>query len=166
MSLPDKPIVQLPTPGQIKRAIGIYLQHAYEADLPGSAGKLLPPDSFEPRQWLMSGLIERDPPDSPLEQVRSFALRLGNSHYPHMKLRLSRPPREAMFVFSVDCHDAILKALPGTPDYEALEELKRANAAMAQAISVAMDAAALPTEHSYLRQRLAQAKARKNSSSS
>jgi len=164
MSPPDKQLVQLPTPGQITRAIGIYLQHAYPGGPPASASRFLPPEGFEPGLWLMSDLIERDPPDSPLEQVRSFALRLGNSNYPHMKLRLSRPPREAMFVFSVDSHDAVLKASPGTPGYEALERLKRGNAALTQAISLALDAADLPTERSYLRRKLRQAKAVKDSS--
>ena len=106
----------------------------------------------------MSPFIERDPPDAPLEGVRSFALRLGNEKYPHMKLRLSRPPRENVFLFSVDCHDTFLSAPVGSPDYDVLEGLKRHNAIVAEAIRLAWEQSRLPTERVYLRRKITQAK--------
>ena len=123
--------------------------------------RVIPPDGFDPAEWLMSDLVERTPPDTPAESVRSFALRLGNSSYPHMKLRLSRPPKEDGFVFSVDSHDAFLAAAAGSPDSKALEQLKSHNAEIAKLISRAWDSAGLPTQQGYLRRKLRQAKRQK-----
>jgi hypothetical protein len=97
-----------------------------------------------------------------LEQTRSFVLRLGNDFYPHMKLRMSRPPRSQEFVFSVDSHDAFLHALPGSPDYDALEDLKKRNAALAERITASWEAQSLPTERTYLRAKLQQAREAKD----
>jgi hypothetical protein len=102
--------------------------------------------------------VERDPPDAPLEGVRSFALRLGNDKYPHMKLRLSRPPHEKAYLFTVDCHDTFLSAPAGSADYEALEGLKRHNAFVAEAIRLAWESSHLPTERIYLRKRITKAR--------
>jgi hypothetical protein len=106
--------------------------------------------------------VERDPADAPLEQVRSFVLRLGNQIYPHRKLRISRPPRSDGFVFSVDSHDAFLHAQPGTSDHEMLEQLKKHNAALTETITAAWEAHSLPTERGYLRQKLHQVREEKN----
>lgn len=109
-------------------------------------------------QWLMGKVTERDPASAPLDGVRSFAMRLGNSHYPHMKLRLSRPPNDAIYVFGVDSHDAFLNVPPESPDREPLEQLKRANATLSDQILAAWDAAGLPTERNYLRMRIERAR--------
>lgn len=148
----------LPSPGQIRRAVAVYLDRAYGPDVPPAARRFIPPTDFDPPRWLMSDLIERDPADAPLPAVRSFALRIGNSQYPHMKLRLSRPPRDEVYLFSVDCHDGVLRAPPGSADAQALEALRRHNAAVAAAIHAAWDVEDLPTERSYLRRRIEQAR--------
>ena len=153
----DKP-TGLPGPNQIGEAIEIFLRHAYGPKVPAVAERLIPPQEFMPRTWLMNDPVERMPPDAPFEAVRSFALRLGNSSYPHMKLRLSRPPDSRSYLFSVDCHDAFLNAPAGSPDSEALEQMKKHNAAVASAISAELNDAGLPTEHNYLRQRIRQAR--------
>jgi len=151
---------EVPSAGQFAVAIEIYLAEAYERDLPPRAAELLPPPGFSPREYLMSDRVERTPPDAPFAEVRSFALRLGNRHYTNMKLRLSRPPHHRQTVLSVDCHDAFLHAPPGSPDHEALAELKRWNAEIASAISEAWDAAGLPTEKNFLRGRIEQVRRR------
>lgn len=148
----------LPTADEIRRAVALYLELAYRGESPASAGRLIPPERFEPNQWLMSDLAERDPANAPLANVRSFALRFGNWQYPHMKLRLSRPPNDNVFVFSVDAHDAFLDAPAGSPDRGPLEELKRNNAAIAATVLAAWDAAGLLTERNYLRQKIRQAR--------
>lgn len=151
----------LPSGDEIRRAVCLYLKHAYGAgDVPPAAQRLIPPASFRPEDWLMSDLIERDPASAPLPVVRSFALRLGNAGYPNMKLRISRPPKDPVFVLSVDCHDAILRAPQGSADQEAMESLKRNNAAIASAIHAAWEADGLTTERGYLRRKIEQAKAR------
>jgi hypothetical protein len=82
--------------------------------------------------------------------------------YPHMKLRISRPPRSDEFVFSVDSHDAFLHAQSGASDHEMVEQLKKHNAALAETIMAAWEAQSLPTERSYLRRKLRQAKEEKD----
>jgi hypothetical protein len=154
----EKTSLALPPAGQIRRAVELYLARAYSAPCPAPVAGLIPPEDFDPCQWLMDERFERDPADAPLAQVRSFILRLGNDLYPHMKLRISRPPRAVQFVFSVDSHDAFLHASPGSKDYELLEELKRHNAALAESIHAAWDLGGLPTERNYLRQKLQEAK--------
>lgn len=148
----------LPSAEDIQRAIDLYLRHAY-GDSPGEkVTSLLPEEGFDPAEFLMSSKVERNPSDAPLEQVRSFTLRLGNAGYPHMKLRLSRPPRGHHLLFSVDSHDAFLHAPPGSPDHDALEELKKHNAAVAKRIAEAWDAAGLLTEQNDLRRHIAEAR--------
>ena len=154
----DKPI-QLPSPEEIHLAIRSYLRYAYDAPPPESVRSLLPDEGdFDPAEWLMGGQIERDPPDAPLEGVRSAVFPLGNRFYPHMKLRLSKPPRHQSFLFSVDCHDAFLHAPSGSFDNAALERLKAQNARIANAILSEWDRGALPTERNYLRLKIQQAK--------
>lgn len=151
-----------PSPGLVRQAVLLYVRCAYGSAPSPQAQKLIPPEQFDAGEFLMSALVERDPANAPPEQVRSFVLRLGNPVYPHMKLRISRPPRSEEFVFSVDAHDAFLSAKPGTSDYEMLEQLKKHNAALAETIIEAWEAQDLPTERSYLRRKLQQAREQKN----
>ncbi len=144
----------LPGAEILRDAIRVYLDIAYPQGAPASAAEKIPSADASLRAWLMSDCVERDPPDAAFEEVRSFILRLGNAMYPHMKLRLSRPPRDSIYLFSVDAHDAFLHAEPGSPDHEALEELKRHNAEVAAAVMEAWNRTGLPTEHNYLRERL------------
>jgi len=148
----------LPTAGALRRAVQLFLRHAYPGKAPPSARRFLPGKGCDLAAWLMSSLTERTPKDAPLEQVKSFDMRIGNVSYPHMKLRLAHPPNDVTFVFSVTAHDAMLQAPPGSPDRAALEQLKQHNAAVAEAITHAWDAADLPTEHSYLRQKIRRAR--------
>lgn len=158
MSARQHKAIRLPAGRTILRAVRLYLRYAYSADLPAAVAERVPPDDFEPRDWLMGPHVDRDPPSAPLEGVRSFAMRLGNDKYPHMKLRLSRPPCEEGFLFTVDCHDTFLSAPIGSPDYEPLEALKRHNAFVAEAIRLAWEEVHLRTERVYLRHKIAQAK--------
>lgn len=153
--------MQLPSAEQITRAVQLYLDRAYLGQRPPGLEQRLPDGRCDVAAYLMGKQVERDPADCPIEQVRSFAMRLGNDQYPHMKLRLSRPPRSDTFVFSVDSHDAFLAAPKESPDYEPLEALKKNNATLADMIAAAWEAAGLPTERSYMRQKLQQARERK-----
>jgi len=150
--------VRLPSAADIRRAVRLYLSHAYGPKPPAAAVKFVPPKRFDPAKWLMGDLIERDPADAPLENVRSFALRIGNAAYPHMKLRLSRPPRDRVFLFSVDSHDAFLRAEVDNPDRQSLERLKKHNAGVVAAVNAAWDAAGLTTQREYLRKKIEQAR--------
>lgn len=152
----------LPTNAELRLAIEQYLRKAYGGQVPPSADQqFMPSEDADPAVWLMRDTVERDPANASLDQVRSFALRVGNRHYPHMKIRLTRAPRQRFFVFSVDAHDAVLHAPPGSPDAATLAQLKRFNAQLAQEILAVWDAAGLLTERAYLRQQIRQAKQRK-----
>lgn len=152
-----------PSAQQILLAVEIYFRLAYGPDLP--ALKCSPPEGLgaddkgpEVDRWLMSDAVDRDPPGAPLEEVRTFSLRLGNRRYPHMKLKISRPSQEPFYVFCVDSHDTFLRAIGSAADHEALEELKAYNNALAHDIRNGWQQANLPTEESYLRHKLAQAR--------
>ncbi|HDZ19925.1 hypothetical protein LCGC14_0095040 [marine sediment metagenome] len=141
----------LPPAAQVFRAVEIYLAIAYPDGPPDSASTFRPPPGINLAAWLMSDVAERSPDDeAPLGKVRSFALRIGNTLYPNMKLRISHPPNGAP-VFHVDAHDAMLKAPEGSADYEALQQLKAHNASLAAEITLRWEAAGLPTERTYLR---------------
>ncbi len=160
----DKNKLRLPTPDQLHCAIDIYLGHAYLGDFPETISGYLPDEGeFDVAAWIMGEMVERDPASAPLEIVRSAAFRLGNTFYPNMKFRISRPPNDTMFIFSVDCHDAILSAKKDSPDFAMLEELKAHNAKLAETILIDWEKAGLPTERNYLRFKIQQAKERKES---
>jgi hypothetical protein len=149
--------LNLPSSGQIRQAIGLYLDLAFGRPVPPAALRFLPPESFNVPDWLMSDLVERDPASAGLAGVRSFALRIGNAMYPHMKLRLSRPPNDAIYLFSVDSHDGFLCVSPDSPDCKPLEQLKAYNAEVCSKIMKAWSEHHLPTERDYLRAKIREA---------
>jgi len=158
MSSDQTGTICLPSVGQVRLAIRLYLASAYRGEASRCAMSLIPPEDSDLRRWLMDDRVERDPRNAPLEAVRSFALRLGNWRYPHMKLRLSRPPRDNIFLFAVDSHDGILRAPPGSADEPALRELKRENAAIAMTVYAAWESAGIATERTYLRMKIQEAR--------
>jgi len=151
----------LPTAGVLRRAIEVYLAEAYEGRIPPAAARVLPGPDFDVAEYLMGNTVERTPAPAEFQDVRSFALRLGNALYPNMKLKLSRPNPRSAYVFSVDLHDAFLQAPGDSPDQAALEDLKRHNSSIALAVRAAWEAAGLPTEKSFLRQQIEQARRKK-----
>ena len=151
----------LPPAAALGDAIDIYLARAYPDGAGGEVcGKFTVPDDGELARWLIETVGEPEPADADIAAVRSIALRLGNAFYPNMKLRLTRPPGNELFLLMVDSHDVMLTARPGSPDHQALEELKTVNAALVADITAAWDLAALPTERNYLRDKIRQARDR------
>jgi len=151
----------LPRAEALQDALDIYLSRAYPDGVDERISqKFTVPGDCDLAVWLIEAVGEPEPVDAGIDSVRSIALRLGNAFYPNMKLRLTRPPGNDVFVLMVDSHDVMLAAPPGSPDHEALEELKAANAAIAGDITRAWDAADLPTERNYLRDKIRQARMR------
>jgi hypothetical protein len=145
----------------LHKAIAAYIRLAYGDSPPPPAARLLPPRRGDSAEWLMSEAIERDPPDAPLDQVHCFIFRLGNRRYPHMKIRLTRPPGHERYVLSVDAHDVFLHAPPNSPDEAALEDLKRYNGRLSQEVLAEWDRLELPTERAYMRLLIEQARDRR-----
>jgi hypothetical protein len=151
--------------GAIRAAIEIYLREAYGAQPPPQARKFTPPPGeFDPADWLMGYQVERTPSAASFAEVRSFCLRIGCSHYRHLKLRLSRPGKGPELVFTVDAHDSFFEAEPGSPDYEGVQQLRRHNMEIASRIDAAWEAAGLLTEKAYLRESIRRASAAKRES--
>ena len=161
MTSAKTPNAGLPDCGQIRQAVEMYLRRAYGEDIPPPILRFLPPEQFDPARWLMSDFIEREYQSRSHKKVHSYSLRMGNTIYPHMKLRLTRPPRCRQYLFLIDAHDEILFTPAGSADTKALEELKRYNAELAEQIVTAMDEAGLPTERGYLKARIAKARRKK-----
>ena len=114
--------LDLLTRSLLERVLRVYLRVAW----PGRESEKYPalPDAGEGADLLpvFTDESKRDPG----RESRRYVIRLGNRMYPHMKLVLEEYLLPGEFVFMVDTHDEIdLK--PDYPDYDAWQQLKRAN---------------------------------------
>jgi hypothetical protein len=85
-----------------------------------------------------------------------YALRLGNTLYPHMKLQIQPWANSAGFMLSVNTHDQVLSIDPGASDMAAFRELQAANQRLKEEVEQAWDDAGLPTFLRYLREYIQQ----------
>lgn len=153
--------IQFPSAQQINVAVSRYLDKAYDSRPPEELVRTFrPPGQEELPAWLMGEEVERYPEQAGVEDVRCFAFRMGNSRYRYMKMKISRPPGRNFFVFTVDAHDQILQAPPGSSDEAELAELKRFNLQLVQVIMDDWDRRGIFTERVYLRQEIEQARGR------
>jgi hypothetical protein len=138
------------------RACRIFLTVAYPAGastIPANRRGFLdlPPDQdLEP--LLKPPLCEalRTPQGS----LRGYALRLGSSVYPHVKLQVISHDRDADCIFAVDTHDAF-QLSPNHPDAVGWAKLQSANRQLKQQIEHAWEADGLLTFNGLLRRELA-----------
>lgn len=159
----------------LRQALDLYLQTAYPQgaplDLQNRLAPLrdLPPDAVVPMT-----LFEQSVPNS----AASFALRLGQPLYPHMKLVIDPCPASSQstataasceptavvsspncrgydFLLRADAHDQHLHAPPNSPDAAWLASLRQSNKALTEKIESLWSAAGLPTFKDYLRSQLA-----------
>lgn len=141
-------------PEVFRRAIAIYMEHAYPAGAP--------PAAVRARLQAVEGADRPiDPTRAPFEPIRPadadgatgpvYALRLGNHAYPHMKLQIQPWPDEAGFLVSVNSHDQVLAPDPASPDAEGVRRLQAENNRIKLAIEAAWEAAGMPTFLAYLR---------------
>jgi hypothetical protein len=95
-------------------------------------------------------------------QTQGYALRLGSSLFPHLKLKVIAKERDGVgvWIFAVDTHDAFSreKFQPPAdhPDAEAWTRLQEANAQLKEEIERAWEDAGLLTFNGLLRQGLRQ----------
>lgn len=85
------------TPAMVNQAVTIYLRHAYSDESLREAHTV----RFE-QDDVEAILAEWEREDG---KLRSYTLRLGCEHYPHMKLALWEAYEKNNFVFAVDRHD-------------------------------------------------------------
>ncbi|RUL87874.1 hypothetical protein [Tautonia sociabilis] len=134
----------------LERAIAIYLELAYpETPLPEAVRRRL--------AWReVPGPVPLDsPPFEPSasgpDRSMTYALRLGNARYPHMKLQVQPWPSPAGFLLSVNTHDQVAVFDPSAPEAEAVRALQAVNQRFKQEIESAWEHAGLPTFLAYLK---------------
>lgn len=144
-----------PEPAAVWQAIDAYLLVAYADSKPPSAvaQRLQTLRSLPPDELFQSALFERDADLVP-EPTR-YALRLGNRHYPHMKLVIERSPDGRAHLFRADTHDRHIRPKPESREYAAFTELMKQNQELAEQIEAAWAGRGLNTFKSYLRRDLA-----------
>ena len=134
---------------QLRRAVGLYLDVAYLSGV-------LPPAVQQRLNWAedvnLATLLDRppferakrpDPGEAPI-----YALRLGNQHYPHMKLQVQPWPHPQGYILSVNAHDQVLH--PHHSQDPAWRELRSKNQKIKEAIEEAWKQAGLPIFLTYL----------------
>lgn len=135
------------TPAHVRRAIRIFLEHAWPPDR-GPKPKLRVED-FEECATLEELFARCERPRDEGTAAR-YTLRLGNWRYPFMKFVIQEYLVGGEYFFSVDTHDD-LKITPDMPDYEGWCEIRRFNRDLKGRVETAWSEADLPT-HEDLRQ--------------
>jgi CheY-like chemotaxis protein len=128
------------TPAHVRRAVDLYLEHAWPEGRP--------PLDLEPLRAAttleeVARQFERPREDEEVTCAR-FTLRLGNWRYPFMKLVVQEYLVRDEYFFSVDTHDD-LRVDPSMPDYQAWCEVREGNRQLKERIEEAWAAEDLPT---------------------
>jgi hypothetical protein len=138
----------------LKRAIDLYLSIVYPNNGPPAAiaERVRPVKGLEDQVVVPPELLERDPANS----MPSYALRLGQPLYPHMKLVIEPAPGGTadQYLIRVDAHDRHLHAPPGSPDAAWLQSIRTSNKDLTERVEAAWSQAGLPTFKDYLRRQL------------
>jgi hypothetical protein len=147
-----------PDPAVVWRAIDLYLSSAYADAIPSTAVRRrleMLPRECGIAEFYANSVFESSGTPVP----DRYALRLGNSIYPHMKLLIIPAPRGDSYLFRADTHDRHVQVAPDAPEYSALCEMLAKNHAVGTKIESAWESAGLPTFKQYLRQDLARRRA-------
>jgi hypothetical protein len=140
----------------LRQAIAVYLEIAYPS---GQAPEAVRRRLEWPSDSDASTLLTRAPFERAGKEGSSgagiFALRLGNTRYPHMKLQIQPWPNAAGFLLSVNTHDQVLSIDPNSADAPAFRQLQAENQRLKESIEQAWDQAGLPTFLRYLREYIA-----------
>jgi hypothetical protein len=140
------------TPELLGRACRLFLDAAYPegpATIPANRRVFLDHPANEPLAKLLGPPVAQvlTTPDG---QLRGYALRLGSSHFPHLKLQAVCCGENGAWVFTVDTHDA-LRLEPGHPDTERWGQIQAVNRTCKEQIERAWEEAGLLTFHGLLR---------------
>jgi hypothetical protein len=136
---------------QVMQAIDIYLRQAYGEEAPVTVRSQM----AVLRTW--GGPFFRAPvfvaDDQP--QGKRYSMRLGNRHYPHMKLRIEPSPDGSRYLFRADSHDRHVCPPPSSAEHDAFRGLMEKNQVVVDAVEGAWGEAGVPTFKTYLREDLA-----------
>ena len=144
--------INLPSAEMVTKAVELFVGVAYPDGAPASVGAVL--DNL--RNW--KGDIYANPAFvvTSDNNLTGYTLRLGNSGYPHSKLRIEAWPHGSCFFFRVDSHDKHVVVAPDHPEFAALDAMRRRNGQFAELIEAAWLNAGLPTFASCLADNLAE----------
>jgi CheY-like chemotaxis protein len=128
------------TVGDLRKAIRIYREGAYENDapeLPGTEGT-----DEDPIERTLSVFADETLREGNLA-TRRYALRLGNTDYPFMKLVLQEHLVEGEFFFEVDSHDGMFD--PEGAEAKRMDKLRHRNRHVKKRIEDSWTESGLPT---------------------
>jgi hypothetical protein len=140
----------------LRQAVELYLDLAYPARVvPEIVRHRLNWPEGCPADQLLNGHPFERAGKAPGRQTPIYALRLGNHHYPHMKLQIQPWSNDAGFMLSVNTHDQVAGGALSGPDAEAFRALQAENQRLKETIEQVWDQAGLPTFLRYLRDYIA-----------
>lgn len=146
-----------PTPDSalVMQAIDVYLRNAYGSEPPVTVRSQL----AVLKTW--GGPFFRAPVFVADEQAGGtrYSMRLGNRHYPHMKLRIEPSPDGTRYLFRADSHDRHVCPPPESAEHRAFRDLMEKNQKVVESVETAWAAAGVPTFKTYLREDLARRRA-------
>jgi len=142
-----------PQPLLVGKAIELYMELAYPQGPSSSAKAIMQKlESWAGDFWANPVFIR----SGSAEQAQAYSLRLGNSHYPHMKLRIEALPDGTHYFFRADAHDTHITLSHDHPEYGAWRQLCRENHDLAAQIESQWQHADVPTFVGYMDEDLAQ----------
>jgi len=145
----------LPEPTQVWQAIDTYMGIAYEDPATPAVRSLL----ATLRSW--AGPFYAAPVfvNTGDEAAPRVSLRLGNRHYPHMKLVLEASPDRSQYLFKADTHDRHVCPPQDSPEFADFRKLMDENQRLSERIENDWAEQGLPTFKSLLREDLARRQA-------
>ena len=144
-----------PDPSVVISAVETYLKLAYDGPPPLVVQSQLRMMRSAGANLYKSSVVTRDLANPPTR----YAMRLGNRHYPHMKLSIELAPDDQTWLFRADTHDRHVCPPANSPEYGQFVGLMENNQKLSQAIEAAWAAQGLPTFKTYLREDLARRQA-------
>jgi hypothetical protein len=137
------------------QAIDLYLRQSYGDEPPVTVRSQLAVLKTWGGPFFRAPVFVAD--DQP--QGKRYSMRLGNRHYPHMKLRIEPSPDGSRYLFRADSHDRHVCPPTTSPEYEAFRDLMEKNQKMVESVENAWAEAGVPTFKTYLREDLARRRA-------
>jgi hypothetical protein len=148
-----------PNPDDVLKAVDTYIRVAYgDAAAPLTVQSQLAVLRSWKGPFFRSPVIASDGGQPP----KRYSIRLGNRHYPHMKLAIERSPDGHGYLFRADTHDAHCCPPVGHPEHGAFRKMMEQNQEVASQVEAALGEQGLPTFKTYLQQDLARRAAARN----
>ncbi len=131
------------TPDLLRRAVALYTDVAYDGAAPPASAAPDLSSLIDPADVLALFTPEQ-PPNPGGEQHPHYVLRLGNRHYPHMKIALMEFCEPGEWFFSVDTHD-LAPVDEGSAEWDQWLQVRRRNLAIKRQVERAWRTNGLPT---------------------